>query len=1071
MKITALALFIFAGTAFATESYSQVMKVTVVADKISTGKVINEIEKQTDYLFVYNVNEVNLKRTVQVNAENKPVAEVLKEVFEGTNIYYAMEGKNIMLMSRTQGQKVVQQTNNKITGVVKDIKGETIIGASILEKGTTNGTISDINGNFTLSVSPNATLIVSYIGYKGQEVEAGRSPLTIILKEDTEVLDEVVVVGYGTVKKSDLTGSVGSIDAATITSSSATNAINAMQGKIAGVNITKNAARPGGTFNIRVRGLSSINNNTGPLWVIDGIPTNENMSDLNPNDIEKIDVLKDASATAIYGSRGANGVIIVSTKRGKKGQFNIQYDGYAGFRVASNLPDMMNHDEYFQWRTDLYTNLGRSTDRSNADFFTPEEWKLMDSGNYTDWINQTLRKGLQVSNTITGSGGDENGTFSIGLGQLKEEGTIPGQDYNRYNMHLSINRKVLKNWEIGGKLYFTYSTQNVGSYDVLCSAFRLPYIAYPYDEEGKPRYYVYRHDSVTNPLLGASDDGEIRDKLRYRAMGNLFLQVEPIKGLMLRSQLSPQMLHTRDGFYSGIYARNIGKKENTVATYNTSTYWGYVLDNQVTYTKDWGAHNFTANVVQTIQYERWESSNQGAKSFPFNTQWYNLDATPLSNVTASGTDYKQRSLASFLGRLQYSWKGKYLFTVSGRYDGSSRLAKGNKWAFFPSAAFAWRVSEEDFMKRFNNLSNLKLRLTYGVTGNDAVAIYGTQDGIAQMYYDFGDNISTAYYKNGLVNKDLTWEKTYEVNLGIDFGFFKNRINGAVDLYQRDAKDLITRRNLPSTSGWAQVWDNVGWVRNRGIEISINTTNIETRDFSWQTNLVFDTNKNEIMELYGEKRDDVGNKWFIGKSVQVNYDYVFDGIWQTSEATEAAKYGQTPGQVKVKDLDNNGVINADDKKVIGQQAPKWTGSITNTFQYKDWDLSFSIYTQQGAQLKSSFLSTFMSLEGNYKNLDVDYWTVNNPSNKYPQPGNRGKYFEALLYRDMSFVRVGDITLGYNIPKTLLSKINVKDLRIYFTTNNPFTFTSYPGFDPEWGSQNTWGDVTGYTTYLLGVKLKF
>jgi hypothetical protein len=380
------------------------------------------------------------------------------------------------------------------------------------------------------------------------------------------------------------------------------------------------------------------------------------------------------------------------------------------------------------------------------------------------------------------------------------------------------------------------------------------------------------------------------------------------------------------------------------------------------------------------------------------------------------------------------------------------------------------MSEENFFKSLDYLSNLKLRLSYGVSGNDAVAIYGTQSNISQKNYDFNGEISTSYYKSGLSNHDLTWEKTYEINIGVDYGFLRNRINGTIDFYQRDAKDLIMKRELPETSGWEKVWDNIGWVRNKGIELGINTANIQTENFSWNTSIVFDTNRNEIVELYGEKKDDVGNKWFIGESIQSNYDYQFDGIWQSDEAELAAKYGQAPGQIKVKDLNKDGVIDSSDKKIIGQRTPKWSGSITNTLKYKNWNFSAYVYTRQGQQIYSTFKSTFMSLEGNYKNVAVDYWTEDNPSNKYFQPGNKGKYFNSFRYSDVSFVRVGNISLGYSIPENVLKQINISKLRIYFTMTNPFTFTSYEGFDPEWADQNTWGTATGYSTYLLGVNLE-
>lgn len=958
--------------------------------------------------------------------------------------------------------------------MVSDSKGEPIIGATVRVVGADKGTVTDMDGKFSVDAPQGSTLEITYMGFTAQKLQAtpGKQ-LSVTLLEDDKTLNEVVVVGYGTVKRSDLTGSVSSLDASIITAASQTNAVDAMQGKIPGVNIIRNAARPGGSYSITVRGKSSINNSNEPLWVIDGIPTTSDARDLNPADIEKIDVLKDASATAIYGSRGANGVIIVTTKSGKAGRFSINYDGYYGVRIASHLPDMMNGEQYVKYRTELFRTMGRSTKRDNAEFFTPEEWERIDKGGYTDWVDLVLRTGQQYSNTITASGGDEKGTFSVGIGQLHEEGTVRDQNFNRYNIHVSVTRKFLKSWEMGGNLYFTYSKQNAGSYETLRSAYRLPPVASPYDADGNLAYHVFRQNAVTNPLLESSKDGEHRENKRYRLFGNIFLQWKPISELTFKTSLSPQILYTRNGVFVGPNAKNgMGTWVNSEAQNSQSMYGSYVWDNQATWDKVLNLHHVNVSFVQSIQMEQWETSNQQARNFPYNSLWYNMGAAGLNNQSASTTGFQKRTLSSFLARVQYGYADRYLLTLSGRYDGSSRLAVGNKWAFFPSAAFAWRITEEKFMQSTRNwMSNLKLRLSYGVTGNDAVPIYGTQSGVAWLNYDFGGTVVPAYYKNTLANKKLSWEKTHEINIGIDFGLFNSRINGSVDIYQRDASNLIMRRQLPSTTGWSSIWDNIGKVRNRGIEFSLNTVNIQSKNFTWETNLNFSSNVNKILELNGGKHDDVANRWFIGHPIDVNYNYVYDGIWQTGEADEAAKYGQTPGQVKVKDLDGGGVINANDMQIIGQQSPKWVGGITNTFRYRDFDLSFYIYTQQGAQIQDAFMSGFMTYESDYKQVNVNYWTPENPSNKYPRPGNKGRYYDAMRYVSVAFWRMGNITVGWNLPKQWTGKIGIKNARIYATTNNPFLWTSYKGFDPEWASQNLWGTATSYTTYLFGAKVEF
>ncbi|MEQ8474271.1 MAG: TonB-dependent receptor [Marinoscillum sp.] len=1039
------------------------INIQVQGTEITLLQLIEKMEESSNFKFAYSKEDIEGKM-LTITSGKRNMRSLLNEISIQGNFRIKRVNESISLTSVRPKDlpKVSDEVTQTISGTVTDENGEPLPGATVIEKGTTNGSITDVDGKFSLNVSEGATLLVSFVGYKQEEVAVGNlTEFLISLEPDTESLEEVVVIGYGSVKKEDLTGSVASIDSKTITATTITDAAGALQGRVPGVNIEKNVGRPGSGFNITVRGMSSLRDNgNSPLFVIDGIPTTSGLTDLNPNDIQKIDVLKDASATAIYGSRGANGVVIVTTKRGQEGKFTIQYDANYGVRTPTNLPDMMNGEEYVAWKTYL-----------DPDFFNAEEQTVIDRGGYTDWIDLTLRNGMQFSNTVTASGGDAKGTFALSIGQLKEEGTVPGQDFNRYNMRLNINRNFAEKWQAGGNLYLSSSVQNEGSFETLRSAYRMPPVADPYDDNGELEFIPWRADYLSNPLLEFTEDGEWRENRRYRIFGNVYLQVEPIEGLTLRSQLSPQIIYRREGEYYGINAKNGGRQvmENTSANYARTDFFAYVLDNQVGYQKEVGQHDFNLNVIQSIQFEQWEEGRQSARNFPYNSKWYNMDAA--EDITTSSTDYSQRSLASFTGRLQYSYQDRYLFTTTGRYDGSSRLSEGNKWAFFPSVAVGWKLSEEGFMRGVQQVDNLKLRLSYGVTGNDAVDIYGTQSNTSQRYYDFDGVVSPSFYKNRLANTDLTWERTHEINFGLDYGFFNYRIGGSIDVYRRDAKDLIMERKLPATSGWEDVWDNVGWVRNTGIELGLNTLNVQTNNFFWTTDIIFDRNKNEIVELFGEKKDDIGSRWFIGEPILVNYDYEFDGIWQSDEADLAAEYGQTPGQVRVKDLDDNRVIDADDRKIIGQRTPKWSGSITNTFNYKNWDFSVYVYTRQGQQLYSSFVSGFMALEGNYKNLAVDYWTEENPSNKYPEPGNKGQYFNSMRYQDVSFVRVGNISLGYTFPKEWMSKLNVSNLRLYCTAMNPMVFTQYPGYDPEWATQNTWGEATSYATYLMGINLEF
>jgi TonB-linked SusC/RagA family outer membrane protein len=507
----------------------------------------------------------------------------------------------------------------------------------------------------------------------------------------------------------------------------------------------------------------------------------------------------------------------------------------------------------------------------------------------------------------------------------------------------------------------------------------------------------------------------------------------------------------------------------TQGSNSTNEQLTWVLDNQAIYETRFNDHKLTATVVQSLQKDRMESNTITVEGLPYKSLWYNLSTA--SNVRSYGSGYTKSTLNSFMGRFNYSYLDKYLLTATGRWDGSSRLAEGNKWGFFPSASVAWRVSQEEFIQDIPAINDLKLRLSYGVTGNDRVDPYSTQATLGQTFYDYGGVIAQGYAPNQLPNKNLTWETTNEVNAGLDFALLSNRISGSIDMYNRLIDNILLSRQLPAPSGWSSITDNVGRLKNQGIEVGLSTVNIQKGKFFWKSDFVYDANKNEILELNGGKKDDVGNSLFIGQPVQVNYNYVFDGIWQLGDKDAAAKYNQKPGQIRVKDLDNNGVINAADRRIIGKRVPNWTGSFSNTFRYGNVDLFVMIYTRRGEQFVSSFDATLMNYNQDYNQVKVDYWTATNPSQTHFQPGNPGPYTVIPTYRNVDFTRVGNITLGYTLPNGLLQKIKVNNFRIYATATNPFLFTKYEGFDPEWPSQNSYGTAVSTATYLFGVNLSF
>ncbi len=1045
--------------------YSQ--RITMNKKQISLHEAFREIRKQTGYNIIANTQLLKDARPIDLILANVTLQEALEKCLSGQSLTYKMMDKNIIIKPMEHRATTVQQP---IHGVVRDQQGQPIAGVSIaVKESPTKATKSDGNGAFSIEVTKGMTLVVSFVGMEKKEVLiTDQKTLEVVLSVSDTGLEEVVVVGYGTQKKGDVTGAIGSVNSSTIGRAATPNAAGALQGQVPGVVVTKNAGKPGGGYNINIRGVSSIGGSNEPLFVIDGIPSSGGLGDLNPADIEKIDVLKDASATAIYGSRGAKGVVIVTTKRGKSGNTSISYDGYIGTRTPTNLPTMFDGPAYVKFRSEMFKAQGRSTERDNAAFFTPEQWKRIDAGDYTDWPSLILENGLQMNHNVSASGGDEKTQFSIGAGLLQEQGNVAPESFKRYSLRGNIDRAINDKWKAGLNMYMTQNLQDIGSSEALRSSYRLPPVAAAYDENGERIFRVYGTDAVTNPMF--DQENEIRQSRGFRAFGNLYLQVKPMEQLTLKSSISPSYTGRRTGFYFGPLSKErLGGSLPTQGNNATSEQFTWVMDNQATYETKVNAHKITATVLQSMQKDRNESNTLTSEGLPYESLWYNLATGPT--VREYGSGFTQSTLVSFMGRVNYSFDDRYLLTATGRWDGSSRLADGNKWGFFPSASFAWRLSKESFLADVAAINDLKLRVSYGVSGNDRVDPYKTQAALAQSYYDFGGIAAPGYAPSQLPNKNLTWEKTGEFNVGLDFSFVQGRITGNVDVYDRKIDNILLSRLLPAPSGWESITDNIGKLENKGIEVGLSTINITKGKFSWRTDFVFDKNKNKILELSSGKRDDIGNSLFIGQPVQVNYDYVFDGIWQTNESDAAAKYNQKPGQIRVKDIDGNGIINANDRQIIGKRVPDWTGSVGNTFRYGDVDLYFLLYTRQGEQFNSSFDATLMNYNSPYNQVQIDYWTAENPSQTHFQPGNPGPYAGIANYRKVNFVRVGNITLGYRLPSSLAKKLGIQNLRVYATATNPFTFTKYEGFDPEWPSQNSYGTAISAASYLFGLNLSF
>jgi len=1006
------------------------------------------------------------------------------------------------------GNEIIAQNGTTITGTITEASGMPLPGVNIIEKGTNNGSSSDFDGRYTIKVAnSDAIIVVSYVGFETQEIKlAGKNTVDVVLKAELESLDEVVVIGYGTLKKEDLTGSVGSLDATALTERNVTSPLEAIQGNVAGVQISSSTGRVGDSFDITIRGKNSMSDNAKPLYVVDGVPT-DGIDFLNPQDIARIDILKDASSTAIYGSRGSNGVIIVSTKSGStaKSGINISYDSYMGVKETTRLPKMMGGEKWWLYHQSAYL----ATTASDPMTITPEklESKVVGSANTLlkeralnndtfDWYNAVLNSGIQQNNYLSISGRSESGVgYNLGLGIQSETGNVENESLDKYTFKASVNHKINDKVSIGTNFTVAMTDQELGSDVAMREAFRLNPFLTPYDTNGDlyPQpgklkdadgNYLINKTSTFNPLLEIANSSDaIR---RWNAIGSMFVEYKPLEWLSFKSTYSAGLDNYRRGKAWGALT-NTGVSNNNLPSAEMAKRenFNYTWDNQfnVNYTLN-TEHVFSLLGLQTVYSSRTENSFISSKNMPFDTGFYNIGSGEQSTFNL-GSGFVKQTLSSYAARLNYSYKNRYLFTLSNRWDGSSLLSDANRWDSFPSGAIAWKVSEESFMQEQDVMSDLKARVSYGFTGNNIISPYSTLNRLDQQtYYDYNGTTANGWMASQLANSQLGWEKTRELNVGLDFGLLSNRITGSIDVYDRLSDELLLQQQLPRESGWESINANVGSVSNKGIEVLLTTRNIKTENVSWETTFTFTKNTNKIVSIYGQKLvDDIGNNLFIGESIDAQYNYQFDGIWQANERDEAASYGQGEGQAKVVDINGDGKIDAtNDRIILGSANPDWSGSLTSKLKVGNFDFSVSAITNQGVFVYSPFHANFTDVRdrGRQKADIADWYIPENTagipaqfSNQYPQARNAGSYWRndgVGYYRDASFVKVKNIALGYSFDNKLLEKLKIKNCRIYANVLNPFVITNYDGYDPEWaGASLNIGRVSS-VTYQLGLSLK-
>lgn len=951
-----------------------------------------------------------------------------------------------------------------IKGKVTDSDGNPVPGATVLVEGTTIGTATDPDGNFSLDVPEGAVLIISFVGYKTERIEVNnQTNFNITLEDDTSALDEFVVVGYGTVERREMTGSISSIGRQEIVSEPTYSFESVLQGRAAGVDVVADSYRPGAGSTVRIRGSRSLVAGNDPLIVMDGIPIEGNLMDINPSDIESIEILKDASATAIYGSRGSNGVILITTRRGYSGGTQIEYSGFVGFQEIANRVDLMDAEKYIEMNREAARHQGTYT--TDEALFLDWELEAIAKGVDTDWQKEAFKTGFQQNHQLSVRGGTDNTQYSLSGTYLDHKSIVSNNDFSRFVGRINLDQKVTNSLRAGVSAQVTQSVEYRGG------NFRDLVLRSPLDWPERAEAALTSQFAVGEsfPTLALNRDLFIDKRDRTRIISNVYAELDIIEGLTYRFNFAPDLTFTERGTHTW---------QSSTAGVSSGRINNILYENLVNFNTSFGTdHKLRATGLYSVQNMSSVGSSISVRGLPFEQQRYHNIGT-AEETTGRSSYLNEWTLESYMLRLNYSLKDRYMFTLTGRVDGSSRLAEGNKYGLFPSMAFSWLVDDEGFMSGQSFFDELKFRASYGDVGNTGIEPYQTLGRVQRAGYNFGNQSVFGFQSMELANTELKWERTRQIDLGVDFAFFNNRLGGTIGVYQQNTIDLLMNRQLPPTSGFASVLENVGSTRNRGFEFNISTTTIEEKrvgGFRWTTDIVFHTNKNEIMELYGGKEDDPGNGWFIGHPMNVYFDWQFDGIWQESERDLAASYGHVPGDMKLRDIDGDGVVGADDRVILGADVPNWTGSINNRFNYKNFDLSFFIYTTQGITIFSeaggTSLGGMINLRRGYNlnSRDIHYWTPDNPSDEYPQPRVRGHdYSTPMAYFDASFVRVRNITLGYSLQDHVMDKLGLRKSRIYAGVQNPFTFTDFPGLDPE-GARNH--DMPNYRTFLVGIDLGF
>jgi TonB-linked SusC/RagA family outer membrane protein len=1096
MKLTFVIFLTVALQTLAGVSYSQTTTLSISLKNAPVQTVLQEVEDQSEFYFLYSRSVIDVDRTVDMQLKNAKITEVLNALFGGTDVAYKVDGRQIVLSKKSEGSGTEIQQQKSITGKVTDSSGGPVPGVSVVVKGTSNGTITDSDGKYSLSNIPeNATLQFSFVGMKAQEIAVGgKTTINLVLADETIGIEEVVAIGYGTMKKSDLTGSVARVNMAGTEKGANVSLLQALQGTTSGVNITGGGGA-GADQLLSIRGQTSLSASDSPLIVLDGIIYNGAISDINTQDVEAIDVLKDASSAAVYGSRSANGVLLITTKKGKTEKPLFNLNAYYGFQNISNNPmKVMNGEQYatrlidFSWETALYnwyktmpTNATGKPVRSSisdpnnvATFLrSQEERDNYLAGNTIDWIKEVLQQAPIQSYDLSVSGKTAKSNYYLSGSFVDQKGIVLNDQFNRATLHANFENKITDWFTLGLNTSYSYRDYS-GLETPLLNARTASPFANMYNAVGGYSTYLsggelYQPHPLSNLEV---DNKDLRNNLLVIVSAKI--NIPKIKGLTYDFNYSNTFNTAKNNtFYPVTVAA--GSDANGLASKVLTEERSWIINNIITYLKTFGTdHKVNATLLYSREYRSGESSNLRSTGFQNPALSYN--GLQLGQVqTVSAGSWEEKSL-SYMGRANYTYKNRYLITGTVRKDGFSGFGSSQKFATFPSLSLGWVTSEETFLKNVKWLNFLKLRTSVGVNGNQGIGRYSSFSKMATTAYVYAGVTSIAVYPNSLGNENLGWESTLSYNLGLDYSILASRISGSIDVYKAQTSNVLVNRSIPAPTGYSSVWANIGGISNKGIELGLTTVNVEG-PLRWETKFQFSLNRDKITKLYGGETDmDIGNSWFVGQSISAIYDYkMTGGVWTETELyNKQIIKGFYPGQFRLADLNGDGSIDANyDRSIIGYRTPNYRFGINNSFSYKNFVLSFFLNSVQGGKNyyladNSSVLMASTTADHAYReNVTAvrQYWTPDNGVTNAPGIYN-GPQRVAGLFQSKSFVRLQDVSINYRLDTNVVRTLGLDGLDLYISGKNLHTWTKWSGWDPE-----TESNTPMMRTIIGGVRLSF